>query len=1393
MSALSRLFCGLALVVYVLLTLVPAARAQIGGAAGAGSVASIVDCIRSGEQLAAPAEASPRIASACFGTAWNVESYTASGASVPAGDAPPRDPAVIVFGDAKPDAAGQEPGKVTLATLGDVGAVYGLAYAGGTNPAAPNTRNGLQPTSSPRATRLFAAAFTKRLTRFGPLGPGAIYAIDLASGAVGGFVVVPGVVPGPATVQTHAAGVAYAPGDGSAASYPSARYSAGLGGVHTTRADTMIQRYASITGLGGIALDGQERMLYAVNLNTRRVVRFDTWAPNPQATLTILPDLVAALRPCVSRGGMANYRPFAVRVDAGGLLLGGICSGFAPNPAGSSTALRIDRYDLASGQWSQLLGSALDNYAAQRGSVPARSDYRLAWQRWSDTLPAEDPYLRPAPQAVLADIEPGHAGDLYLGLRDRLGDMGGVPRLAAPARGYGDLLIARRGAGGTLAEPTRGGDPTGDDGLPGGAAGVHHNEALWGGLALVPGRHDGTPGEEIAVSAMAPLRTNSAGILWYDRGMGSPSAREEIYSDSRSTAFAKVSGLGDLELLCAWSAVGDRVWLDADHDGQQEPGEPGVDGVRVELFASGDTSFQTPLAVVQTADIDGDGNGGEYRFYVAPFRSYRVRLAADQFDAGGTLAAYFVAPQRRGAAATDSDADQISRAADVAALDVRQVQRDIDIGLVPVALANGLVGDRVWRDDDAEGDQDAGEPGIAGAGSILERCGDPLPRAACRNWLSIVAQTTDASGRYVFGRLVPGYYRVRFAPSAGFVAAPRDAVADTADSDADATVEWLTEAVRIVSDSNDPTLDLGLVPAAGNVTIARVAPTDAVFGELVSATISYRVDPSGAAATNVLISDALPAGLTFVRASVPPASVNGGQLSWQIGALAAGARGEITVLARADGLGAQRAIATIAAIVPGDLPDDNRAETTTTVRRPQLAVTKTAPTVAAPGEIIDYTIIVRNAAGSSVPASVLAPAAGVMLTDSLPPGTSLIGAQPAPTTVSGNTLTWQLGTLAAGETRSFAVQVRVEVIEPIPPVVRNTVRINTVPGDDPAGNESSAETRIRFPDVTVALSAAPDPVGEGGRLVYRVRYGNQGEVPAAGSLLTFELPAGVTFEQAGPLPPALVAGRQVTWQLGELAPGQNGTLEIVVRVSTSATSLRASATIGTTTPGDPLANNRAEATPRLVRAPAAPSASADMRLAIHSTLDPLSDDADPRNAVYLTSGMTFAWPLGEVLDASPVARVVPDALAPELEMLYTQEARVSGWSLIDTTIDGRPRSATAADDMNQRGCRARERGVAGEGCDYRYVASGPANAPEPPDEAAMAGQAHLFYAVGLPLQMRPDVYVYRLQGLGSAPLRIQVLVDVIVRNRDTGEEVRRVSQRITATFTVRLVAQRSAR
>jgi hypothetical protein len=179
------------------------------------------------------------------------------------------------------------------------------------------------------------------------------------------------------------------------------------------------------------------------------------------------------------------------------------------------------------------------------------------------------------------------------------------------------------------------------------------------------------------------------------------------------------------------SAIGDYVWSDADNDGVQDPGEPGIDNVVLELLDETGT-------VLSTTTTDA---AGHYLFTALSAGNYRVRVAASNFDPGGSLEGYSHSP---GPQSSSSPTVLIPLGSDEQYLNA-------DFGYYRAGL--GTIGDYVWFDADNEGDQDAGEVGAGGV--TLDLYVDSDEDGEIDAGEPVIAEAiTDGSGSYLFSGLV---------------------------------------------------------------------------------------------------------------------------------------------------------------------------------------------------------------------------------------------------------------------------------------------------------------------------------------------------------------------------------------------------------------------------------------------------------------------------------------------------------------------------------------------------------------------------------------------------------------------------------------------------------------
>ncbi|HEX3530837.1 MAG TPA: SdrD B-like domain-containing protein [Thermoanaerobaculia bacterium] len=170
------------------------------------------------------------------------------------------------------------------------------------------------------------------------------------------------------------------------------------------------------------------------------------------------------------------------------------------------------------------------------------------------------------------------------------------------------------------------------------------------------------------------------------------------------------------------ASVGDRLWLDLNANGAQDTGEPGLNGVTVQLFdGSGN--------VLATTVTSGDGN---YSFdHLAP-ATYSVRVDASTLPAG-------LAPTY------DLDGTATANTAAVT-LAASAHRTDVDFGY----RGTGSIGDRLWYDLNGNGTQDSGEAGLNGVTvRLLDSGGNTVATA-----------TTGGDGNYSFNNLPAGTFTV---------------------------------------------------------------------------------------------------------------------------------------------------------------------------------------------------------------------------------------------------------------------------------------------------------------------------------------------------------------------------------------------------------------------------------------------------------------------------------------------------------------------------------------------------------------------------------------------------------------------------------------------------------
>lgn len=246
-------------------------------------------------------------------------------------------------------------------------------------------------------------------------------------------------------------------------------------------------------------------------------------------------------------------------------------------------------------------------------------------------------------------------------------------------------------------------------------------------------------------------------------------------------------------------AVGDRVWLDADRDGVQDFGEPGVPNIPVSLYTSGSTCGTSPQTSVTVTD-----STGYYLFSGLPAGNYFVCFNVSAIPTG-----FQVTTQDAGGDDTaDSDANTTTGVtAATGAMAVGSANMTLDMGIRSTSASTVSVGDLVWFDHDSDGVQDANESGVAGVRVTVYN--------ATTN-RALASLYTNLDGSYLFTGLPSASYYVIFDLTtlpAGYSATSQDVGGDTTDSDANASTGQTAATGVIPGGSSNITLDMGIRPA----------------------------------------------------------------------------------------------------------------------------------------------------------------------------------------------------------------------------------------------------------------------------------------------------------------------------------------------------------------------------------------------------------------------------------------------------------------------------------------------------------------------------------------------------------------------------------------------------
>ncbi|MBA2543299.1 MAG: DUF11 domain-containing protein, partial [Deltaproteobacteria bacterium] len=417
----------------------------------------------------------------------------------------------------------------------------------------------------------------------------------------------------------------------------------------------------------------------------------------------------------------------------------------------------------------------------------------------------------------------------------------------------------------------------------------------------------------------------------------------------------------------------------------------------------------------------------------------------------------------------------------------------------------------------------------------------------------------------------------------------------------------ITNTATISSDTNDPvagnnsTSTTTTVTASANLAITVSDSPDPVSA---GATLTYTVGVTNngpSTATNLSMSNTLPAGVTFVSAAGTgwSCAAAGQTVSCTRASLASGAAPAITITSTAPAQGGSITdTATITTTTSDPVAGNNTASTTTIVTASAdlaIAVSDSPDPVAA-GATLIYTIDVTNVGPST--------ADTLTMSNTLPAGVTFVSASGTGWTcgVAGQVVTCTRASLTPGAATAIAITTTAPAQGGS---ITDTATITSATSDPVAGNNSASATTIvnASADLSIAISDSPDPVTATATLTYTVSVTNNGPSTAATVSMSNTLPAGVTFVSAiGSGWSCAAAGQVVTCTRASLATGVAPAIAITTKAPSNGGSITDTATITAATSDPVAANNSASATTTVV-------ASADLHIAVTDSPDPVAAGA----------------------------------------------------------------------------------------------------------------------------------------------------------------------------------------
>jgi uncharacterized repeat protein (TIGR01451 family) len=210
-----------------------------------------------------------------------------------------------------------------------------------------------------------------------------------------------------------------------------------------------------------------------------------------------------------------------------------------------------------------------------------------------------------------------------------------------------------------------------------------------------------------------------------------------------------------------------------------------------------------------------------------------------------------------------------------------------------------------------------------------------------------------------------------------------------------------------------------------------------------------------------------------------------------------------------------------------------------------LSVSANAPSTVNAGGILPVTVTVLNNGSSN--------ASNVVLTDYLPSGVTLAGNSDASCFLQNGTVTCNLGTLSANQTRVITLNLQTGQTygSCVPGTLINTFMVRADQGTYTATTTTNTALQCQNAQLTLTVDDGRVTAAPGDTLTYNVIVHNASSVQASNITLTDTLPGQLQFLSGSDA--GYVNGQTVTWQNVTVPANGQQTVTLTARISGSAT------------------------------------------------------------------------------------------------------------------------------------------------------------------------------------------------------------------------------------------------